>query len=277
VNAPLVTEQRRYRELTLVPAARGLERLLLREADAVVVPSAALREHVLRLAPRRRMVRVVPNGVDLDLFEAPRAILGMVPSALEDRFVVAFVGSLKPWHGIEVLARAFEHFLRKVPEAHLLVIGDGPMRDYLKRVARRLGTDAVTLTGPVPHAEVPAWLSRAHVGVAPYPEIDGFYFSPLKIFEYMAAGLPVVASNIGQIPDLVQEGRTGHLVPPGRVRPLAEALVRLSREAGLRVRMARRARRRARTRHGWDRVAEKIEKLLERCRERGPRRKAGSR
>jgi glycosyltransferase involved in cell wall biosynthesis len=268
VNAPLVDEQRSYRELSLEPVARALERLLLREADAVIVPAAELREHVHRLAGRRRVV-VLPNGVDESLFAPP--FLELAPEArrhLEGKFVVAFLGSLKPWHGLPKLLKAFQRLRRSVPHAHLLVVGSGPLWGELQEEARRLGPDAITLTGAVPHDEVPAWLGHAHVGVAPYPDLPGFYFSPLKVVEYLAMGLPVVASSLGQVPELVQHERTGLLVPPGRVVPLAQALRRLHRDEKLRRRMGGRARQRARKRHGWSRVAARVERLLEQCAER---------
>lgn len=263
VNAPLVHEQERYRGLSLRPVARALEGVLLREADAVIVPSSELRHHVWHAARKRRKVHVVPNGADLDLFDTPP----VPPPAefanlLRDRYVIAFLGTLKPWHGVRALLGAFRRVRETIDSAHLLVIGDGPMADRVEEARRRLGREAVTWTGPVPHERVPGWLSLAHVGVAPYPFIDGFYFCPLKIVEYLAAGLAVVASDIGEIPRLVQDGRTGLLVKPGSEGDLAKALVRLGRDPERRLRMAGRARDRARRRHGWERAGEAIEAIL---------------
>jgi glycosyltransferase involved in cell wall biosynthesis len=268
INAPLVDEQRRYRHLSLIPVARGLERQLIIEADTIVVPAEELRSYVAKKVGRRSKVRVIPNGVDLDLFQEPIDRLSpQTVKRLDGRFVIAFLGSLKPWHGIKQLLQAFARLRSTVPSAHLLVIGEGPMLKEIETAARRLGPDTVTLCGAVPHEEVPAWLARADVGVAPYPELPGFYFSPLKIVEYLAAGLPVVASGIGQIVDLVKHERTGLIVPPGDPGALAEALARLYADRRLRARLGRRARERARQRHGWCRVAEEIEKTL------GPHRK----
>lgn len=118
------------------------------------------------------------------------------------------------------------------------------------------------MAGAVPHQEIPHWLDRADVGVAPYPELDDFYFSPLKVVEYMAAGLPVVASSVGQLRSLVQDGKTGLLVRPGDAESLASALVRLAEDRKLRLRMGRRARERAERRHDWSRVTDRIERCL---------------
>jgi len=264
VNAPLIREQRTYRGITLEPVAAGVEDLVLRQADAIVVPSEELREFVRARVGRRSGVVVCPNGVDFALVDAAPALSEAQAAPLRDRFVVAFAGSLKPWHGVERLLRGFERLLAKEPRAHLLVIGDGPLAAEVERTVKRLGTDRVTWTGAVPHAEVPAWLSHAHVGGAPYPDLPDFYFSPLKVVEYLASGLPVVASAIGQIPELVQDGETCLLVPPGDGHAYADALRTLARDRRLREKMGRRAARRAR-RRDWSVIAERVEELFERA------------
>lgn len=264
VNAPLVSEQRTYRGMHLEPFATGIQDLLLREADAIVVPAEELRDFIRDRTGRDRGISVLPNGVDLGAFDAAAPVPAEVSKALENRFVVAFSGSLKPWHGIDRLLRAFEKMQCRVPEAHLLVLGDGPLGVEIEEAVNRLGTDRITWTGAIPHEQVPSWLAHADVGVAPYPVLDDFYFSPLKIVEYLAIGLPVVASEIGQTRELVQHGETGLLVPPGKSQELMEALEHLHRNPRLRRRMGRRARERARRQHDWARVAERIEGLIER-------------
>ena len=265
VNAPLVKEQATWRELSLQPIAAGLERLLLREADAISVPASGLRRHIEAVAGRRRGIHVVPNGVDLDVFQDPPPPPEALRARLTGHFVVAFLGSLKPWHGIENLCRAFRKLRSKVSAAHLLVIGEGPMLDYLEKTAAELGPDAITLTGPMPHEAVPGLLSLADVGVAPYPELDEFYFCPLKVIEYLAAGLPVVASDLGDMAKLVAHGRTGLLVPAGDTRALAHALTELHDDPRQRARFGVRARRRAESRHGWDVSAERVEGYIARA------------
>lgn len=262
VNAPLVEEQRTWRTLGLQPVAAAIEQLLLKEADIITVPAHSLRQHVRAVAGERRRVYVLPNGVDLDLFSEPAAPPDGVLARLEGRFVVAFLGSLKPWHGIEALWRGFLALRRRVPAAHLLVIGDGPMRAYLEKAAAAYDPGAVTLTGAVEHRQVPGLLAAADVGVAPYPRLKDFYFCPLKIVEYLAAGLPVVASRVGDVERLVQEGRTGLLVPPGDHRALAAALVDLHGHPRRRRALGARARVRAQARHGWQVTARRLEELI---------------
>ncbi len=268
VNAPLVAEQARWRHLELTPVARALEGQLMVEADAVVVPSEELAEWVRREMGRERPTRVLPNGFDEALFSRPRVLPAAAGMARRGRFVVAFVGSLKPWHGVGPLLEAFERLRSRVPAAHLLVVGDGPLRPAVEAARRRLGAEAITLAGAVDHHEVPGWLALADVGVAPYPLLERFYFSPLKVVEYQAAGLPVVASRVGQLERLVTDGETGRLVEPGDAAALAAALAELARQPELRRRLGERARRRAFRSSGWRRTAAEIEKLIEGCRSR---------
>lgn len=96
------------------------------------------------------------------------------------------------------------------------------------------------------------------VGVAPYPTFDGFYFSPLKVYEYMAAGLPVVASRVGDLSELIQDGVDGFLVPPGDPAALAAALDRLRSDRGLRTRMGSAARLKVLRSHTWDMVVRRM-------------------
>lgn len=262
VNAPLVQEQEIYRQLQMKEAAEGIERFLFTEADAVFVPSGELKSYILSRVGDRRRLYVTPNGVDMARFSDRRASGVSAESSDSERFSVVFVGSLKPWHGVSILVQAFERVRQSIPEARLLVVGDGPVRCEVEELRSRLGPETVLLTGEVPHQEVPRWLEKADVGVAPYPDLEDFYFSPLKVVEYMAAGLPVVASSVGQLQSLVRDGKTGLLVPPGDPEALAEALVLLAKDRKYRLRMGRRARERAIRRHGWDRVTERIETVL---------------
>src|SRR6185503_10228289 len=115
-----------------------------------------------------------------------------------------------------VLAEAFEIFHREFSASRLLVVGDGTDGARMQEDFRSRGlTESVVFTGAVLPAEVPSLLASMDIAVAPYPQLEHFYFSPLKVFEYMAAGLPVIASGIGQIKKVIEHGVTGWLVSPG--------------------------------------------------------------
>src|SRR5206468_967242 len=137
-----------------------------------------------------------------------------IPKKAEE-FVVGFVGHMRPWHGLPLLVDAFELLHRERPNSRLLLVGDGPERQPTAAVLAARGlSDAVTFAGNVPHERVAAMLTSMDAAVAPYPAGD-FYFSPLKVFEYMAAGLPIAASAIGQLATLLRDQQTALLCPPG--------------------------------------------------------------
>ena len=176
--------------------------------------------------------------------------------------MVGFVGTLKPWHGLPVLADAFIQLHRLNPAARLLIVGDGPEREALSSSLAAHGlTDAVHFTGAVTPEEIPGWLASMHVAVAPYPALDNFYFSPLKLFEYLAAGLPTVASRIGQVMELLREGETGLLVTPGDATSLCSTLARLRADASLRAQLGANGRAYVERHHTWDAAVARLLKL----------------
>jgi glycosyltransferase involved in cell wall biosynthesis len=229
VNAPLVDEQASARGLHLHDIALAIERRLWSESDALLVVSARLREHALAAGAAPARIQVLPNAVDPRAFDSSPAERAARRAALQmgDGPVVGFVGSLKSWHGTDILVQAFAALRRAEPRAFLLLVGDGPMRADLEREATRLGVEsAVRFTGAIDHARVPEMLAAMDIAVAPYRNAQDFYFSPLKIYEYLAAGLPVVASRIGQIAELVDAGLVAGAAPDD-AESLAAALAAL--------------------------------------------------
>ena len=255
VNAPLRLEQARWRSLVGAEVAEALEAQLFRAADRVLVPSSALRAYVVSRGARQGRVRVVPNAADVNFFRPTTRSA----STRTGPFTIGFVGSLKPWHGIDDLLRAFVRLHRRDAAWRLLIVGDGPLRATIEKIVRTESLrGAVRVTGTVDYAAVPGLLHEMDVAVAPYPRLPGFYFSPLKIFEYMAARRPIVASNIGQVAEVLTHRRTALLHPPGSVTKMVAHLEELRARPELRERLARQARRLAVGRFTWDRNAARV-------------------
>lgn len=262
VNSPLLEEAAEHRDLRLEAAARAIAARLFAAADRVVAVSEGVRDHVLSLAPEAEVV-VVPNGVDTTrVAPGPRlaANRARVGAATDADFVVGFVGRVRPWHGVELLVEALSVARRASRSLHLCVIGDaGGEEERLRRLARELGVErSVTFLGAVPPAEVPALLDALDAVAAPYPPLRNFYFSPLKVYEAMAAGKAVIASAIGQILDVIEDGRTGLLTDPGDVGGLAEAMLRLQGDPQLTAALGAAAREEAVAAHDWSRRLERI-------------------
>lgn len=231
VNAPLAEEARRYRGLN-DPAATEREHRVLQAADRIQVVSGALLRYVRSVAPRVPS-RWIPNGVDTLAFtHATPAYLPGVGSGP----VVGFAGSMKPWHGVDVLLDAFASARRQVPGLHLLLVGGGPEEQRLRdRAAAADLAGTVTFTGQVSHHEVPPLVKRFDVAVAPYQQQTDFYFHPLKVVEYLAAGVPVIYADQGDLAQLV--GRAGVAHQPGSVRELAERIVEVTSDQILLARL----------------------------------------
>jgi glycosyltransferase involved in cell wall biosynthesis len=200
---------------------RELERFCLERSDAVVVPSrvigAAVRE---RGVPGHR-IHLVPNGADVPR-ETGR------PADAPERYVV-YVGATQPWQGLDVLMRAFAR-LADLPELRLVVCASVPERraKHVRRLAERLGiAERIDWRFALPHREVAAWLAHAEASLAPLTgcarNLDQGC-APLKVIESMAAGVPVVASDLPAVRELMADGVHGRLVPADRPAELARAV-----------------------------------------------------
>jgi len=260
VNAPLAYEEQKYRGWSVLhPIARWAERRIWRRADLLVAVSEALRSHFEEAGVEARKVQILPNAVDTSLFHPEVDDHPLLRRLKPDgRFVVGFVGSFKAWHGVDFLLEAFTRLHGKDASYHLLLVGDGPMRAELEERIRRLGLQhAVTLVGNVPHEEVPRYLALMDVAVAPYPALRDFYFSPLKLYEYMAGSRAVVASRIGQVAEVIDDGLTGLLYEPGNEEALIGCIRRLRTDESLRKELGKNARI-ACSGHSWRQNAERV-------------------
>ena len=239
VNAPLIDEQRTHRVLVDEQAADAALQEQVQAALATICVSDPVRDWVIARTEGTR-VFTVPNGVNVHRI-TPQPESPGAP-------VVTFVGTLKPWHGVDVLLRARAQAHK---DWQLRIIGDGPMRAELDDLARSLGID-VDFRGAVAPDAIPQHMAGTAIGVAPYPAMDtdsDQYFSPLKVYEYMAAGLPVVASRVGQLPEIM--GESAYLVPPSDPEALAEALDALVANPVERARVGSDNRRQAEREHSW--------------------------
>jgi glycosyltransferase involved in cell wall biosynthesis len=249
VNAPLTDEQARYRVLVDRARAEWVAHRVFGNASALIAVSREVAEYLLAFPEAEHRVWVIPNGVNPDRFPA-----GLAPTFPRDPdcFTIGFVGTLKRWHGLSTLVAAFQLVKAEDPQASLLIVGDGPERSRIEEQLSALELrHRVQLTGGVDPSEVPGLVASMDVAVAPYPLMSHFYFSPLKVFEYMAAGRAVVASRIGQLTDLIEHEVTGLLCDPGNANDLATALHRLRNDPALRQRMGQAARNRIYRKHTW--------------------------
>jgi glycosyltransferase involved in cell wall biosynthesis len=256
VNAPLVEEQAEHRGLVHRRAAERIAERVFGGATAMLAVSREVAGYLGRFPAAQGRVHVIPNGVDPTRFLPHRQVRS---SRRSETFLVGFVGSLKRWHGLPILIDAFATLYARVQHARLLIMGDGPERAALENdVAARRLSGAVDFTGAAPPQAVATFLAALDVAVAPYPNLPHFYFSPLKVYEYMAAGCAIVASRVGQLQELLQDEANALLCPPGDATSLAAILLRLEKDPALRARLGRAARAAVLHNHTWEQVARRI-------------------
>jgi glycosyltransferase involved in cell wall biosynthesis len=233
LNAPLLEESRRYRRLDERAAASRLEATTLEGAALVFAVSRPLARYARRRGAR--LVEVLPNAVAIGRY--PRRGTGR-----GRRTTAIFMGKVRPWHGVETVAAAWQLLGDSAPA--LIVAGEpGAARPMLERCGAEV-------LGPVPHGLVPALLADADIGLAPYASDAPDYFSPLKVFEYMAAGLAVVACALPSTRDLLSD-ESGVLVPRGDPDALAAAVAELLLDPRRRERLGLAAREVVAAGHTW--------------------------
>jgi len=239
----------KLRRRWLAEAARGVR--------GILAISRGVREDLLRLGIEEGRIRVEHDGFDPALFAArpsrseARAALGL----REGVPVVAYTGGLLEWKGADVLVEA----ARALPDLYFVFAG-GMDKDVQRLRARVGGLANVRVEGFQPPTRVPLYLAAADLGVVPNrskPAISARYTSPLKVFEAMAAGLPLVASDLPSLRELLEDGIDAVLVPPDDPAALAEGIARLAGDPTLRARLGARLSSRA-AQHTWDARADRI-------------------
>jgi len=233
VNAPLAEERGRFGGLALARLARWSEAFVWRRATWVLPVSEVLAGHVAAAGVEPRRIRVIPNGIDLAEFPEP------APAPGGDPLVLGFVGFVRDWHGLDAVVRGIAAW-RGPPRLSLVVVGEGPARPGLEALARELGIgDRVRFTGLAQRGAIPRHVAGFDIALQP---ASVSYASPLKVFEYMAAGRAIVAPDQPNIREVLDHGRTALLFDPARPEGMWQAIGALAADPALRARLGAAAR-----------------------------------
>jgi glycosyltransferase involved in cell wall biosynthesis len=236
---------------TLSPMHRWITRHALSRAGAITATGLRLAEATLPYVPQGKPVSVIPYGVELERF-SPQ------PRDEHERIVVGATSRLSPEKGLPHLLRAIVLLRERGVDVDLVLAGEGPSRRQIEGLIGDLYlSERVQLLGDVPHDDVPALLQRLDVFALP-SMWEGFGVSAV---EASAMELPVVASDVHGIPDVVVDGRTGLLLPPANATAIADAIERLARDAPLRRRMGAAGRAFVEANYRWRDNAALMERL----------------
>lgn len=255
VNAPLAEERARHGTLRLRRLARWSEAFVWRRADRVLPVTEVLAGHVAAAGVARERIEVIPNGIHLEEFPAPE------PAAPKPGLTLGFVGFVRDWHGLDGVVRAIAAW-RGEPRLSLLVVGEGPARPGLERLAAELGiADRVRFTGLAAREAVPGLVAGFDIALQPAAVA---YASPLKVFEYMAAGRAIIAPDQPNLREVLEDGRTALLFDPAQPGAMWGAVVRLATDPALRARLGAAARAEVLRRDlTWDGNARRVAALAE--------------
>ena len=265
INGPGIEEKKLFTK-DIAPiqkfTAKMIRKFCLRNTDHVVAVSNNLKSFLLNnhIINRRNKITVLPNAADTQAFDKDFDIPAIKKSlGLAGKFIIVYTGTLQVWYAIEDIISALPLVLREIPNALLLIVGQGQAKEKLENLSKELKiTDKVRFTGYIDHMKIPEILSIADVVVAPFKELGmSFFGSAIKIFEYLSSGKPIVATKIGQIAEILQDQYTALLVKPGAVDELANAIIRLARDERLRSYLAKNAKMEAQ-KYSWDKHVERL-------------------
>lgn len=241
--APAWEEEQQY-GVGLKSQALSIHRTVTGRASLLVAVNETLHRLLVEGGAPSEKVITIQNGIDSAFLapgidaEARRCALGFAPGDV----VIVFVGSFQPYHRIDLLLEAFQQ-MRDRGQARLLLVGSGQTYDASRALAASLALgEHVTFTGSVPYRDVPSYIAAGDIAVM---SATAYYCNPMKMYEYMALGKPVVAPRQANIREIAADGLDSLLFEPDSAPALAEALTTLVAQPGLRQRLGAAGRQRA--------------------------------
>ncbi len=244
------------------------EKFVLANANGIFTQSQIAKKYLLQAHHLKETdITVITNGADeRKVFDVTMlANLRRDLTIADDARVIGFVGSMQQWHGMNDVQHLVRDILDEFDDVIFLFVGSGgALEKELKANLAQAGS-RVIFTGTVPNDLVDSYIALFTIAIAPYPPIDLFYFSPMKVFEYMASAKPIIASNSGQIAEILQHEESALLYEPGNIGELKLFLKRLLTNSDLQKKIARNAHQSFVECHTWTRKAEELNDYLSAC------------
>jgi N-acetyl-alpha-D-glucosaminyl L-malate synthase BshA len=229
---------------------KPISKIVLSNADAVIALTDDMKNELVKI--HRKPINVIPNGVEVEKFN----VNGNKKRLLMNEKTLLFVGTLHQVKGIRYLIQAMS-IVRNNSKANLTIIGDGEEKEELKEFANKLNlSDCIHFAGRIDNEKIPEYMSQADIFVLPSLS-EGL---PVVSLEAMASGLPIVATNVGGLPDIIEDGINGFLVEPKNYEQLAEKIILLLNDDELRLKISRANREKAK-KYDWSSVVEQLEEV----------------
>jgi glycosyltransferase involved in cell wall biosynthesis len=258
------TRNKYFGRSMLEPVSNILFSQIVSEAGAIIAVSRSVASKLVLRGVDEKKIHIVPNGVSPDSFNAARCDPDEIRMkyGLQDDLVIGFVGGMAPWHGVNFLVEAAREILATQPKSRFLIVGGG--ENSVSEIQKTASADGVLdrfiFTGWIKHEQVASHLAVMDIVIAPYSpmESNSIYFSPLKVFEYMAMGKPVVASRIDQLAEIFQDGNEIMLIEPGNVKELTGAILKLASDPKRGQEMGLNAQKKVLDTYTWEKTVTKI-------------------
>jgi len=276
-NGPEVWKRKKWSDNSKYPQiSESIEMLNLHYADIIVVVSDVLKEELLSRGIEEHKILVNPNGVDPTEFSPDNPENEKSKNDIKSKYqldqkqVIGFIGTFGQWHGVVEMAKAivlfYDQYPQQFPKTKFLLIGDGVLFQEVRSIIQNSNyKDNVILTGMIPQQESPKYLSCCDIFLSPHVRnSDGskFFGSPTKLFEYMALGKAIIASDIEQLSDILKHKKTAYLVKSGDSHALAKAIQDVLIDDNLRVELGLNARKEALEKYTWEKHVERIVRFM---------------
>lgn len=251
----------RRRTRALKPLAHFIDRKILNQSDGLVVVSTYLKQHLLNLGIKESKIIVSTNAANPKKFN-PSIDSTPIKKQYEltGKKVIGFVGGFYPWHGLEILVDCFIEIIGKYQDVLLFLIGDGPLKQRIETKIKESGLEKyVRFTGSINHNNLPDYIAAFDIAVMPD---SNEYGSPMKIYEYMAMGKPVIAPCLGPLEDGINDGKEGILFKQNDKKALINAITKLLTCDGYRNEMGQNAIKKVLSNHTWEINAQDILNLM---------------
>lgn len=258
VNTPYAVAWEKFDKIYFPKLAKSTEKFIFLKVDAIVCVSHALKEYLVNFGICGKKITPMHNGVNLKKFniETNGNNYKEILNIEVDKVVVGFVGSLRIWHGVDLLMNTILNTCRKNDKIHYLIVGDGELKNDLTSFIEKNGLGGmVTLEGSVSHEKIQYYIATMDIALMPN---SNSYGSPMKIFEYMAMGKAVIAPRLQPIMEIIDHDKNGYLVSPGEQKSLQGAIEILVENGDKRISMGNLAREKVVKEFSWDENAKKI-------------------